>query len=278
MFHHDVKEGTIPLEDGVLLNQKARDLMASAVLSTISKRKHFSGARPPEATSYLDSLRLGQTEIGSYVVNVIAPSTPVPVDLETIPLPGLSTLVTANLTASLEALSGAIDAYEEQGDLSVFDKAIERGASANMCDALVGLSGSQKQRGFEISIAPSIHEQFRLPPKTFVFEPEGVARLAAASEYYKDNYVLPDRTITGVIKRLDRPADEEWGTITVTAHLGEIEKNVIVELGKEDYLDAITAHRAKEVVQVAGDLHVTARTARLLNPVGFRVLRAGDLF
>ena len=76
VFHNDVDAGTIPINDGVLLNIRARDLMTSAVMSTASKRRHFMGKRSPEVKAYIDSLRLGQTEVGSYIVNIIAPVGP----------------------------------------------------------------------------------------------------------------------------------------------------------------------------------------------------------
>ena len=73
VVHADVEVGTIPLDDGVLFTEKACDLMTSVVLSAISKRRHFLGNRPPEANEYLHGLRVGQTQTGSYVINVIAP-------------------------------------------------------------------------------------------------------------------------------------------------------------------------------------------------------------
>ncbi|MDP2025628.1 hypothetical protein [Sulfuriferula sp.] len=278
VFHRDVEAGTIPLNDGVMLNSRARDLMASAALSTMSKRRYFSGARPPEAQDYINSLRLGQTEIGSYIVTVIAPVTPVQSNQDVIPLTPLARVVTANLASGLEALSRAVEKFAQAEDLTVFDEAVSFGASSNMCDALLGLSGEQRTRGFEISIAPSTSEKFCNEAKTFVFDAEKVAYIVAASEYYKDNYVLTGRTISGFVKRLDRPRADEDGTITIEALLGEVEKNITVELGAADYLEAVTAHRAKEIVQCTGDVHVTARTAKLLNPTGFRVLQSGNLF
>lgn len=277
VFHDDVGDGSIPLEDGVLLNQKARDLMASAVMSTLSKRRHFAGSRPPEAAQYLASLRLGQTEIGSYIVNVIAPAGPPRVDQTSIPLASFASVVSGNLVSGLSALSAASNEYAADEDLTVFDAAVQHGVSANMCDALVGLSGTQRQRGFEITISPSGIDLSSQAPQTFLFEPSKVATIAAASEYYKDNYVLLGRLVVGLVKRLDRLGDEN-GTVTIATSINENEKNVMVELGNDDYLQAIAAHRAKNPVQVTGDLHVSPRTARLLKPADFSVLRSGDLF
>lgn len=277
IFHTDVDEGTIPLNDGVMLNFRARDLMAAAAMSTTSKQRHFSGKRSKEANEYIDSLRLGQTEIGSYIVNVLAPVPVVPPEqaFETVPM---SRVVTENLRSGLEALSLAIERFSSGRELSVFDEAIPNGVSANMCDALVGFSGAQKQRGFEISITPSRVLEFASSVQTFRFDVDAVKMMVDASAYYKDDYVLPAYTIVGTIKRLDRPLGDEVGTVTVDAQVGGVEKHVAIQLGPEEYLEAVNAHKQRAAVRCYGDLHVKARTATLLNPSGFEVLSSGDLF
>lgn len=277
VFHSDVDEGTIPLNDGVMLNSRARDLMAAAAMSITSKQRHFSGKHSKEANEYIDTLRLGQTEVGSYIVNVLAP---VPVrppeeSLETLPLPRV---VTENLKTSLEALTLAIKRFDLERQLSVFDEAIPNGASANMCDALIGFSGAQKQRGFEISIAPSRILEFGSSNQTFNFDIESVKAMVEASAYYKDDYVLHAFTVIGTIKRLDRSAGDEVGTVTVDTLIGDIVKHVAIQLGPDKYLDAVNAHKQRATVRCYGDLHVKARTATLLNPTGFEVLSNGDLF
>jgi len=73
VVHEDVVNGTIPLEDGVLLIEKVCELISSATLSTLSRKKYFSGNRPQEAVDFIGKARLGQTEVGSYVVNVVLP-------------------------------------------------------------------------------------------------------------------------------------------------------------------------------------------------------------
>ncbi|KPX97193.1 Uncharacterized protein ALO63_02431 [Pseudomonas amygdali pv. mori] len=272
VFHSDVDAGTIPINDGVLLNIRARDLMASAVMSTASKRRHFMGKRSPEVKEYINSLRLGQTEVGSYIVNIIAPVGPSQSDqgsFEDIPL---SNIVTANLASSLEALTFAVNEFSSIGDLTVFDAAVTSGASSNMCDALVGLSGAEKKRGFEISITPSHRPEVVSQIKSFRFDVESVVKIADASAYYKDNYVLPARTVIGSIRRLDRPLNDEAGTITIATMVGELEKHVSIQLGPDEYMDAVNAHKQKAAIQCTGDLHVSARSSKLLNPSGFRVL------
>jgi flagellar biosynthesis regulator FlaF len=280
VIHDDVESGTIPLDDGILLNEKARDLMTSAVLSAISKRKHFSGARPMEATEYLQTLRLGQTQVGSYVVNIIAPLPPKVLEQESssIDTTSFTRMVTVNLATSLDALQNAINEFDDE-DFSIFDEAVSKGVSANMCDALLGLSGDNKTRSFSISIAASTIEPSRLDSSNhYDFTPEGVAIMEKVSEHFKDNYVLENCTLLGEVTKLDRPSDAENGYVTIATTLRGVAKNVVFELVQSDYCEAIHAHEGKLHVECKGDIHVSPRTTRLLNPTEFRVLRDGELF
>jgi hypothetical protein len=278
VIHEDIVKGTIPLNDGVLLNLRARDLLAASAMSTLNKRKHFSGKRAPEAREFLNGLRLGQTAVGSYIVNVLVPLITPLSDQTAIPMSSMTRMVTANLAESLGALDQAIVKFAQENDRTVFDRAVEIGASANMCDALLGLSGELRNRDFEIAITPSISDEYKNGPTKFTFDTDKIDCIALASEYYKDNYVLLDITISGFITRLDRPVKDDVGTITVGATINSSEKLITVELGADEYLDAISAHKAKNVVECHGDVHVRARTAKLLHPSAFRIIRTDALF
>ena len=279
VIHSDTTDGTIPINDGVLLIAKAKDLLSAAALSIYSKRKQFTGPTPKEARAYLDTLLLGQTEIGSYVVNVIAPVQVSAVgDHTTAAAMPLAQAITLNLVTGLDALEKATVAYEEQGDLKVFDAAVQLGASSNMCDALLGFSGAEHNRNFEITVTAAPGPLYESEPKKFEFNGKHVEMLEEASGYYKEDYILPQRRLIGYISKLSRPKDETSGTITLQSTLGDIERNVRVELTGDDYHMAVLAHDNAQLVRVEGDVHIRSKTARLLNPTNFGVIEIDDIF
>jgi len=274
----DVEGGTIPLDDGILLNERARDLIEAAAFASASKRNQYSGRKPDEAMEYLRSLRLGQTEVGSYVVNIIAPLPPQ--DTAQLGLPSIpaSNIVTATLASGLLALDEAIDKIAAGSRKHVLDEAVRNGASANLCDALVGLSGTDKRRGFEVTIARAGTGPALTPPATFVFDRDKVERVAEAATYYKrEDFTLYNKTITGSVEKLDRPLANETGVITVNANVDGQARNIAVALGKDEYQQAVLAHFNKHLVRCHGDVRVTARASRLLDPRGFRVINNGEL-
>jgi hypothetical protein len=278
VIHADTEEGTIPLNDGIMLNLRARDLLAASAMSARQKRRHFDGKRTLEARDFLDTLRLGQTKFGSYIVNVLAPVVPLVAPQQELETTSMTRIVTSTLQSGLSALRSALDAFTITQNPEVFEHGIEAGVSANLCDALIGLSGSDRNREFEISIRTALSEAASEVPMVFRFDPSTVANIAFASTYYKEDYVIEDVTIQGHVKRLDRPAGEENGTVTIDATIRGVEKHVAVELGPDNYLQAVSAHKDLVIVECHGDVHVKARTARMLNPTGFRVFRSGDLF
>lgn len=283
VIHADTKDGTIPINDGVLLISKAKDMLSAAAHAMYAKRRHFFGATPKQARNYLETFLLGQTEIGSYVVNVIAPNQAifdfdqVIEDPTTLVADGLAQAITLSLVIGLEALEKASEKYEMSGELKVFDAAIQSGASANLCDALLGFSGEKRNRTFELSVNAAAGPMFENEPRQFRFERRHVEVLEKASGYYKNDYVLPDRILTGHITKLVRPKDETAGTITLDSFLNEVDRKIRVELTGDDYHLAVIAHDKGQLVRVRGDVHIKSKTAELINPKNFGVIELEDL-
>ncbi|MGN7918460.1 hypothetical protein [Lysobacter sp. 22409] len=274
----DTSDGSIPIEDGVLLIRKAKELLYAAAMAVYSKRRQFSGSPPKDAKEYMDSLLLGQTEVGSYVVKVIAP-----LDASTGPShpaedSSLTELVAHSLVVGLSALRDASSHYQVNNEIAVFERAVAMGASSNMCDALLGFSGKDRSRHFEVKVSTPSGPLFARDTAVFSFNLRDLDALESASSYYKNDYVLLDREIIGSVKHLHRPQVDEVGTITVQAPVGGSERSVEIQLGPEDYHMGIVAHDRKALVRCRGDVHVKGRTTKLLNPRDFAVVDLRSLF
>lgn len=279
VIHNDVESGSIPLDDGVLLIEKSKELLIASTLSTFKKKKYFSGSRPAGAQDFISKLRLGQTEIGSFIVNLISPVTVNSKTQEEADKTSLTRSVTTNLAKSLTSISSAIKQYSEDQNIFHFEEVVANGVSANLCDALIGLSGSSKSRSFEINIklaGVELEEQNVITHHSF--KPNQLPAIESASEYYKGNYVLNDYTAFGLVTRMKHIQGEDFGEVTISSKVNGSDKNVTVQLSLDDYWSAVHAHESVSYVTCSGNLIVTPKTATLIEATGFSVSENRDLF
>lgn len=183
VVHSDVEEGTIPIDDGVLLIEKSRDLLTATTLSTFNKRSYFTGQRNLEAQNFIKQLRLGQTEVGSFIVNLIAPiSDTINSQVEQDKM-SITRAITNNLSRSLVAIGRGIESYKRTESIFEFESVVNHGVSANLCDALIGLTGITKSRSFTINICRAgVELDTQVLPTEFEFSPEQVPLLNSCSE------------------------------------------------------------------------------------------------
>lgn len=275
----DVEGGSIPLDDGVLLFEKAKELLVSSTLSTFTKKSFFSGSRSNIVQDFLNTLRFGQTEHGSYVVNVIAPVSNLPGNELPETESSITRAVSNNLANSLTAITRALDKYETTQNLIAFDEAVLDGVSANLCDALIGISGVNENRDIEVSInlAPAEKDN-QESIKKHRFTSEKIPVLKTASNFYKGNYTLSDYNAIGLVVRLDHKPEEELGSIRINCNVNGVAKNISVQLILDQYWEAVRAHEDDIYISINGNLCVTPRSANLLEPKDFKVLGKYDLF
>jgi len=280
VIHDDVEGGSIPLNDGVLLFEKAKELLVSVVKSTYKKSKYFSGGKLTEdITEYLESMRLGQTEHGSYVVNLIAPITQNHDEQEDLIKTSVTRAITENISQSLTAINASIKDYKRTQNISSFDSAVASGVSANLCDALMGMSGETKSRDIKVVISLSaVEENIHNVQLEHKFHSSSVPYLKIASDYYKEKYVLYDHAVTGLVTKLMHDDEQDIGTVTLNSKVNDLEKSVIIELPISEYWQAHSAHKKSQIVECRGDLHITPRSARLVNSKGFRIYGNKDMF
>lgn len=273
----DTAEGLIPLRDGIVLVQKAKDLLVAAAMSLPTKKRHFQGKLADEMRAYIDSVQLGQTEFGSYVINVVAPAKEFELSKAGTD-EGIASVLFQNLAAGVEALHAATGSSEGESlrNTVLLEQAVMAGASINMCDSLLGFSGQSRSRSFELSLSVPQGGLFPRRSSSFSFDKDRIAGLQAAIEYFKDDYVLRNRDIEGFVKHLSRPTQDEDGKVTLESLIDGVERSVSIELGPSDYHIGISAHENKRMVRCTGDLHVKPRGSVLLNPTNFGFVNPGE--
>ncbi|TGM62988.1 hypothetical protein EHQ94_19700 [Leptospira meyeri] len=265
----DLKDGTIPVNDGVNLFNKAKEMIIAAGMSTLKKKKYFGNYRPEEVLKFVKDLRLGQTKHGSYIINIFSVNENL--DFNNLQKnESFSRKVLNNLNSGITNLKNTSVEYLEKKDINIFEKTIEQGVSANLCDAISSISG-EINRDFTIKInlpSPKIDETVN---NTIEFNNELIPVIKKASEFFKQDIVEENYTIIGHVTKLHRDTFDKDGHIAIQASIDGNLRVVKVFLIPEDYSKAINAHKNDFLVSCTGDLYLKPRSVILHNVRNIKV-------
>ena len=267
-----IDAGTVRLDEGLaLLNGARKALMASA--STVRVRRRFHPRLGfAEAESYVQGCRLGQTEVGSYVVTVEAPHDIGP-QLATAQLP-FGRRASQTLLEAVSLISTSI--REDRLDRILEDA--EPLVSANLCDALLEMLPSATDTDLRIgsSWSPILGVPADVPSVVTIERDmfEGLERLSAE---LRPKTGPSSVVLAGFVTKLagaPGPAGDVEGEVGIDVTLPEGEHlTVRVQLKSDDYKLAGTAHLSTNAVAVSGVLHRRGRAgAELQQVTSFRIL------
>jgi uncharacterized protein YsxB (DUF464 family) len=259
-----VGPGELPIEDGRRLFDGARDLMLYAACAAIHPRTSF-GTRPPAAAKdYMEGVRLGQTERGSYVVTVI--SDVAPAEQQALLAQELvqhdtpfERRVTSRLMESLSATrSAAQRVVDDHANVAEsFEDVVEQGVSAQLCGAISKIA--EQQAGAHIDVrmnwAASRPSASVTVPPAVNFPPSVLPVLSEAYNALRQHGPFDDVVVEGYVTQLNRGKDEEAiGSVVIDGHARGEKRKVHVELPDSQYHLAVRAHDARYPVRVLGTL------------------------
>lgn len=268
-----VGPGELPIGDGADLIEGAREMMLAAACASVDTRPNFGPRKPRQAIDYLDGVRLGQTERGSYVVTVISDVAPpeqhalLPDDAAHIDIPFERHVTTKLVTALSAAHDAAHAVLDSDDDYSAFDQAVEAGVSANLCDAIATMGAEHAAANVQVSVewASSRPPTAQAPP-TIAFEAASLPVMKEAVNHLRALGPFEDELVEGIVSHLIRGKQDEIGTIVIEGEARGEKRNVHVELPDEQYDVAVEAHRTKQPVRIRGTLFKQGRSWVLSDP------------
>ena len=268
----ETDDGSLTLNRGVDLISGTRDLVLAAACSLREIQPLYRLGANREANDLLECIRLGQTEHGSFVLTLLTPvvSPPLPTLLQEYDdsdgYDDFDDPVERRMTRRLaEALTATCEATERAtaGDGSAFSESVDRGVSANLCDALVKLIGPFPT--LDISVAWARTRPISPSRKVFRLARADAAILSEAARQFRNREPQPDTRLFGTVQRLRRDEDEASGTIFLRTSIGGKNRSVAVVLKKTEYDRAIQAHKERMPIILYGDLERSGQRWRLLN-------------
>lgn len=294
------ESGTIGIIEGAGLIEHSKEMMLAAASSAVQKQAVFSARKPQQAVDYLNNVRLGQTERGSFVLTLLSPVAPQlnvsesPTQLPISDLEGteenkmsqeisegvlpFARQVTQVLAYSLWQVQRAAIAANNSGNLDSFKDSVADGVTSNLCDAVVGLYESSGQSDVDVSFAWS---RGRIAPtnvpKVIHISSEIVSIVQDASKMFREKPPPEPVKIQGFVAKLSRPRpNARGGEITIHGFIKRDIFKVRVPLNHDDYQQAVVAHEKYKPVSCQGELAKNGNLFRFLNPERFEVLDAVD--
>ena len=257
----DSTNGSIPIDRGVDLFQRAREMMLAAACAALEPRSQYQTRKPNKAIEYLSKVHIGQTERGSYVVNILSRVAPTLGSGALFPtgpfeeIDPFERLVSKTLAGALEATRTAAEYSAVTGTMEHFTKAIPSGVSANLCEAIVGMNESGGGGGLEIGLrwAPARPVR-RDVARNVVFAADAIPLIEEAARIFRKTPPQEGFEVEGYVVKLARRELGGEGIVTVASFVDDSPRLISVRLGAEDYERAIQAHQYGLKVVCYGNL------------------------
>lgn len=266
------EDGSVAVNDGVDMLSGARDMLLAAACSLDDPQPLYRSGANKDAREYVNRIRLGQTEQGSFVISlltpIVSPFTLQPAlfeyEGETVQYEEpIERRMTIRLAETLEV---ARDATERAatGESSAFSEAMRQGVSANLCEALVKLIDPFP--AIDVSVSWAWTRPINKQRSSVRFASADAPILRDAAQSFRNSAPRLDERLFGYVERLKRNERETDGTITLRASIDKRTYSVTSVLNQKDYELAIRAHRDKSPIIAKGDLERVSGRWRLTSP------------
>lgn len=255
--------GTTGLRDGYLAIKGVHDLFLSAATSASLDEPVLvlQGTKPDAAKEFLNTVRLGPTGRGSFVLKVETPLDSSGGSRFRETLRYLYRAVSSAHLAATESIRA--------DSLTVFEDQIASGVTANLCSALADIGGPNK-RAFDMSFAWAKVMPVQEPTPALRFSGQQIDVLRNADRYLRKLVTTSEAVVRGTVTNLKRKAAGRVGgrviiegTLRINGQVQEQQK-VSAQLSYEHYEMALEAHRDNLPLVVTGRLRQTSGTPEIV--------------
>jgi len=265
-------DGSVQVDAGVEIVAQARDMLLAAACAAWNPQPFYRAGSNKDATDYMRRVKLGQTEHGSFVVRLLAPVPPL---LAPVQLPldqrwakiedePMDRMVTRRLVGALEALRSAAE-RALSGEATAFDDAVGSGVSANLCEAISGLT--DQSQGLEIRVTWAKTRPTPEAHRKIAFSKSDSEIFREVARTFRLRQPRENETLFGPVHKLKREHGEPEGEITLKTMVDGKPQSVSAALDEAAYSIALQAHEARRPVIVIGDLRRVGQRWRMEHPI-----------
>ncbi|MFQ6876516.1 MAG: hypothetical protein ACLRR8_01745 [Haemophilus parainfluenzae] len=245
-----VNDGALPFMESLTLLPSVKKLLESLAKSAKTLKPKHTNYQSKEVKDFIDTLKLGQTEKGSFILNVIYPIKE-PIDTSNTDLHPMSfaECVESRMVAALSNLNTQLKSKEKElGDL------VNSGVSADLCDALTAMTGSKENNDVEIKLHDSTQK-----PYIFYLKKDNTQKIKAISEsLFNEQLNFKNYTIEGAVTNRHTATGSlnDGSTIVVKTQLFDKARNIVIHLTEKDAAIPEQAVADGVSIKITGNLHL----------------------
>jgi hypothetical protein len=271
----NTNSSSLPFEYGLSVIQRARNLVIAGACATVEKKALFPARKYSQVADYSKTLRLGQTERGSFITKIISPIEIKQKEIFNIAPFERQSIIT--MLEGLDALHYVANETIKRGRFyfEPFEETVSHGVSALLCEAVTGELYEQGYQQTEINVSWFYNELINKPTinKTHLLFSTNMMpyiREAAYKFYEKEP---EDLIIEGYVITLDREKSKGDGIITIL-HIDDYGKKrkIKAKLYEHDYNNATDAHRDGLPIECKGSITKEGRSFVVNYPENFHVV------
>lgn len=270
-------DGEVTLNHGIVLFDNAQKIVHAAARSAVSPKPYHLARPGTQAEDFLKKAKLGQTEIGSYILTIVFPVTPDLLESEgsESALP-FERKVTRSLATGLNSLESAVRSQVAKLSLAPFLESIAQGVSANLCEALSNIGEGTEGSIVDTQITWARNRSIPELVTKARFTGGDFSYLRSAATYLKEQTWDDNLVISGPVTRIESEKVLMGGEVFVYASVGDSPRRVKVTLNKDQYKLANEAHLAGHNIEIGGILQKSGRYLTIDNPTSFCILNSED--
>lgn len=267
-------EGSISLKKAANLYSGGKALLIASANAAHSKKPSYSGKSISEVEDYINTVRVGQSEIGSYVAKFLSP---LPPDVEQ--LPGIAQRevfersVTETLVKSIKAMNECVARFENTDNKKVFNEFVEQGLSSNLCEAAILLceSSSRENVNIDITWSPIVE------PKTICsvsLEKSSITTLITAANYLRNLEEPDEYNFEGYVSELmkDEVKTFDKGLMKFWAKYKGSYRIILIALTKNMHELATIAYKDSLKIKITGKVTRRGRRLYIPSPESFTII------
>jgi hypothetical protein len=194
---------------GIIKEGRAALVAAASATAAGIPRRNYAGRQPESVGQFLDRVRVGQTEKGSFVVPLLSPYAFDIAENQSLPGEWFGRRVMRKLTQAFVAVDNALGA-DDGSNITNFLSAAPRGVSANLCQALGRLV--ETAGGVELTVGWALAAPERTTP-SLSLSPTSASTLLRAASSLAEVDPPPSEPLIGFVTRLDDTAGPARATL-----------------------------------------------------------------